>query len=487
MGVAFRIMAPFAYTDTNDIWKLKDRKSRLLVDVAGVVSELIVAAWAIFLWGLLEPGLVKNIFYILGTITWINTLTVNLSPFMRFDGYYALSDYLRVSNLHARAAALTKWHFRKHVFGFKDEIPEVFPKPLEQTLILFSWATTLYRITVFLSIAYLIYHFFIKIVGIILFAIEIIWFVFLPIYLEIAVWMKRREEIRKGPLRHRSFNLLILVLFLVIFPWHFEVKEMGILKPTDRLYIYAPEASQIASPLPTNGDTIKSGQDMVHLSSIDLEKDMLVAEKEREIAEWKVTASAFNPDLKNNLQSNALNEKAILNNIEMLKSAKKELNTRAPFDGTYYELSPDLDQGDWLGKGAKLGVLVNPKKWSAEAYFPEEVMHRINVGQYAKFFPETAGNEVMTLKINSIDPSPTKIITDQIFTSQMGGSVVAKITGNKATTDRPYYKVTFLTTEAPKKINPIQRGHIVVYAKPESVLSSLIRNALVIYHRELSF
>jgi len=151
-----------------------------------VVSGLVVAAWAIFLWGLLEPGVIKNIFYILGTITWINTLTVNLSPFMRFDGYYALSDYLRVSNLHTRASALAKWHFRKHVFGFKDEIPEVFPKPLEQTLILFSWATTLYRITVFLSIAYLIYHFFIKIVGIILFAIEIIWFVFLPIYLEIA-------------------------------------------------------------------------------------------------------------------------------------------------------------------------------------------------------------------------------------------------------------------------------------------------------------
>ena len=38
MGIAFLVMAPFAYTDTNDIWKLKDRKSRLLVDVAGVVS-----------------------------------------------------------------------------------------------------------------------------------------------------------------------------------------------------------------------------------------------------------------------------------------------------------------------------------------------------------------------------------------------------------------------------------------------------------------
>jgi putative peptide zinc metalloprotease protein len=324
-------------------------------------------------------------------------------------------------------------------------------------------------------------------VGIILFAIEIIWFVFLPIYLEIALWVKRREEIKKGPLRHRSVNLLMLVLFLLIFPWQFEVKEMGILKPTDRLYIFTPEVSQIAGPLPINGEVIKEGDDMIHLTSIDLEKDILIAQKEREIAEWKVNASAFNSDLKNNLQSNTLNEKAVISNIEMLEGAKKELNTKAPFDGTYYELAPDLDQGDWLGKGAKLGVLVNHTKWSAEAYFPEEVMHRMKVGQYAKFFPETAGNEIVTLKINSIDPNPTKVITDQIFTSQMGGSVVAKTIGSKATTDKPYYKVTFYATHNPKNNTPVQRGHIAVYARPESVLSSLIRNAFVIYHRELSF
>ena len=44
---------------------------------------------------------------LLATTTWISTLLVNLSPFMRFDGYFVLSDLLDMPT--DRADELREW------------------------------------------------------------------------------------------------------------------------------------------------------------------------------------------------------------------------------------------------------------------------------------------------------------------------------------------------------------------------------------------
>mgnify|MGYP003334714572 CR=1 FL=1 len=46
MGLAFLVMWPMAYTDTNESWRLKDNRQRLAVSAAGILTELVVAAWA---------------------------------------------------------------------------------------------------------------------------------------------------------------------------------------------------------------------------------------------------------------------------------------------------------------------------------------------------------------------------------------------------------------------------------------------------------
>lgn len=486
MGVAFLVMMPLAYTDTNDIWKLKDRESRLYVDMAGVVAELIVAAWALFLWGILPPGILKNIFYVLATTTWINTLLVNISPFMRFDGYYALSDFLKISNLHTRAFAMARWHFRKYLFGFDDPPPEHFPKNLQKFLILFAWITGIYRLTVFLSIAFLVYHFFIKAVGIILFLIEIIWFIALPIYSEIVVWLKRKEEISANPKRHRVLYVAFAMLLLICFPFDFRVREAGVLKPESRYYIYAPDASQLLSTLPKHGESIEKDQEIARLSSPELNKVLDIAKQQEHLYNWKISSAAFDPDLRMNLQSNTEMYFMAKNEVISLEAAQGQLNPKAPFSGKYYELSPDVREGDWIGKGAKLGVVTNADAWIVEAYFPEEEITRLSISNWGSFFPETAGNKVQYLKLISIDPTPVKVLPDNIYASQMGGTVVSKISDKKAITDRAYYRVIFSVKSQANQMMT-QRGHLVVFAKPESILSFGIRHFASLFRRELSF
>ena len=47
----------------------------------------------------------RSALFFLATTSWVLTLAINASPFMRFDGYFLLSDTLDLPNLHARSFA----------------------------------------------------------------------------------------------------------------------------------------------------------------------------------------------------------------------------------------------------------------------------------------------------------------------------------------------------------------------------------------------
>ncbi len=87
MGVAFMVLAPTLYTDASDAWRLKERRKRLLIDAAGVLTEMAIAAIALFLWAFLPNGPWRSAMFFISATAWIMSVAVNLSPFMRFDGY----------------------------------------------------------------------------------------------------------------------------------------------------------------------------------------------------------------------------------------------------------------------------------------------------------------------------------------------------------------------------------------------------------------
>ena len=53
IGILFFFMAPLAYVDVTDAWKLKSRWSRVQIALAGIYLELAVAAIAAWAWWLL--------------------------------------------------------------------------------------------------------------------------------------------------------------------------------------------------------------------------------------------------------------------------------------------------------------------------------------------------------------------------------------------------------------------------------------------------
>ena len=60
IGVAFIVGMPMLYCDVTDAWRLKSRRQRMTVDLAGILVDLAVGCVATFAWAFLPPGPEKN-------------------------------------------------------------------------------------------------------------------------------------------------------------------------------------------------------------------------------------------------------------------------------------------------------------------------------------------------------------------------------------------------------------------------------------------
>ena len=123
-GILFFFLAPLAYVDVTDAWKLRDRWSRIQIALGGVYFELGVAALAAWAWWILPDGLPRHLAAQFFLIAGPATLLVNANPLLRLDGYYVVSDLTEIPNL--------RMHGRTQLAGLLERLLMRIdpPKPL---------------------------------------------------------------------------------------------------------------------------------------------------------------------------------------------------------------------------------------------------------------------------------------------------------------------------------------------------------------------
>ena len=107
IGIGFYLFTPVLYSDVSDAWKFNVKK-RIIINLAGIYFELIFST-ALILVALITG--IKSLL-IIPVIIFLKTL-FNLNPFFRTDGYWILSDLIRVPNLRLVSNDLLKKIFIK--------------------------------------------------------------------------------------------------------------------------------------------------------------------------------------------------------------------------------------------------------------------------------------------------------------------------------------------------------------------------------------
>jgi len=134
LGFMLIYFQPAFYCNVSDAWLFPEKSKRLWVGFAGPYFELFLWALAVLAWRLTQADTVVNyVALIVMTGSGLKTL-LNLSPLLKLDGYYLLSDYLDMPNLRRRSFRYLGLRLKK-LTGSTD-YPAEEPSPRERRLYL---------------------------------------------------------------------------------------------------------------------------------------------------------------------------------------------------------------------------------------------------------------------------------------------------------------------------------------------------------------
>ena len=404
IGIAFLVFFPFLYTDTTDAWRLRNHKERLLINFAGIFTELHLALIATFVWGILPEGGLKSAAFFIATTSWISSIAINVSPFMRFDGYYVFSDWLKAENLQPRSFALAKWKTRETLFGFNHKPPEEINPSRRWTFIIYAWSTWVYRLFLFIGIALLVYYFAFKVLGIILFAIEIYWFIMLPIIKEIKQWWLMRSEMRINKQTFRTTAILIISLMVLFLPWKSSMKIPAVYISEKYSKIYSPYSAKIKSVLITKDQEVEVGQNLIELYSPELDKD--INSIRRKILLTKTKINRMSGTSGNMDEYLTYNQRLIALQSELsgLTKTKEKLVIKAPNKGKVKDLV-SLSNEMWVSNLDQLLGIVHYGTGNVKAFIREEHIDRFQENTPAVFIPNDGDHKKIHLISSKLDLS----------------------------------------------------------------------------------
>ena len=489
MGVAFLVMWPVAYTDTNEVWRLTNRYDRLRVASAGIATELVVAVWATLAWALLPEGGLQSAAFVLATTSWVATLAINASPFMRFDGYFILMDALDMPNLHGRSFALARWKLREWLFALGHEPPEHFAPAQARAMVAFAWGTWLYRLVLFIGIAVLVYVFFFKLLGVLLFAVEIAWFILWPIRSELRVWRERWPQIRQRARTYKSVWVLLGLVLLLVLPWPGRITASAVLRPQEVWPVFAPAGARIEALPFGHGDAVRAGQPMVKLFVPELVTREKALQVRLDQQQWQAATSGFDEDMRKRWKVAEQNMVTTQAELQGLKAERDQFVPKAPYEGRWLMPDPDLKVGQWVGKKEPLAVLVRQgATWKVETWLDEDEVARLKLGQSAAFVADSATGPVLRLTVSAIDRDTARILPRKELAAALGGHLLTREKNGQLVPERAVYRVAFDVEQMPASMMQLSwRGKITVRADWASPLDRYARQILAVLVREFGF
>ena len=465
---------------------MQDKRSRTLINGAGITVELCIAAISLFLWAFLPDGIFRSIAFFAATTSWIMSLFVNLNPWMRFDGYYLISDLLGVENLQKRGFEVGRWVMRNILFGLREPLSENYPRKAMIGMTTYAWSTWVYRFFLFLGIAILVHHIFPKAIGIVLFTVEIAMFIALPFWREIKHWWSQRMSILSHTRGRITMAVSTIALLAFILPWPSTVSAPALIRPANDTQLFPPIAAKVQTIHARNGQVVKKGDILLTLKSPALEHAKSIARLELEIAEarWAQRAASLEDRQLGDLLRDELDQKR-----EALNSVTRELHRltlRAPHDGVVSDLPDSILPGLQVQVPAALLRVSDPQQVELVALPSERHADRLKLGNDFIFISDQSGRPERKGRLSELSPTADIYVTEPVLTVVGGGSIaVMEDEQGRAVADIPVFKVSGLLQG--ETMLREERGVVRIDAKPRSAARAVWNSTAGILLRETDF
>ncbi|MEZ5658245.1 MAG: HlyD family efflux transporter periplasmic adaptor subunit [Burkholderiaceae bacterium] len=291
---------------------------------------------------------------------------------------------------------------------------------LRRFLIGFAWLTWAYRLTIFIAIAVAVYLFFFKALGILLFAIEIAWFIVRPVSAELRVWWRRRAQTGRARLALLAV-LAAGALALMLMPWQRHVRAEAWLHAERAQTLYSPFAARVV--MLREAGPVAEGELLAELDAPELRarlRRLRAGEQALELELAGMVARADGAWRRNLILETLARERA---SLASERDELARLRLQAPFAGELLDRDPLIAPGAWISERQPMAILVDPQSWVIDALVAQEDVGLIEPGARASFYRRNDPGSPLGATVMSVDRVRLRTLPDPVLADAHGGRV----------------------------------------------------------------
>lgn len=432
MGLLFLVFAPCLYCDVSDSWTMSRRSHRMAISAAGIFVDMVSASVCTWLWWLTNPGWLHTLCLNVMLICSINTLLFNGNPFLRYDGYFILSDLVGIPNLMQRAFSTLRRMLSQLCLGIGQPDTVGLQGWKLPFVVIYGLAAIAYRcvlIAAIISVFYVILtpYGLEPVAG--LAAILMVSGLFIGPVLSLAAFV-RSGQLQSSTSRLR-FALAIAigtgaVLLVLYVPFGRSVSAPAILAPAAAQEVYVPEDARLIETLPA-GAAVQAGDVIARLRvprleqqklelqarhrTLEVEAQLLATLRERD-----ARAAALLPTTRKKLDG-------VVRELQQLQHRERALTLRTAVNGQV--LPPPVRRiktppgtlptwsgtpldarnlGTTLSGGTLFCLTGNPQHREARLAVAQEAVSALAVGQPVELLLEQHPGHVLSGQVSAISP-----------------------------------------------------------------------------------
>jgi putative peptide zinc metalloprotease protein len=358
MGVMLLVFAPVPYVDTSASASFASKYQRAAVAAAGMMVELFIAALAMFVWVLAEPGIVRAVAYNVMLIAGVSTLVVNGNPLLRYDGYYILTDLIEMPNLAQRGQKYLAWWWDRKVFGVHDQEPPPESASERRWLFWYTPLAWLYRLSVTVSIilfvggSYFIFGTLFALWGAFSLVGMPLWKAWKHVMYSPTLQRRRQPAVRVAG----GIALAALAIAFLL-PMPLRTRAEGVIWLPDQSLLYAGGGGFFERWLVEPGTRVAEGTPLFVLKDDLLTTELAVAKAKVEEAEARYRAEQFANPAKGAIARRQLEQEQEV--LRRTDERSKKLVGYAQADGVLVAARTPIDMpGQHFRKGEVIGYVL---------------------------------------------------------------------------------------------------------------------------------